>query len=86
MGWCSGTEVFDKICETALFGDFLPFDKQVHLLIAMISAFEDRDWDCQDDSGYRDHPAFKAAMRQVHPDWDWLFDDESSDADEVNQG
>lgn len=84
MGWCSGTELFDKICETALLDDLLPFDTQVKLLVAVISAFEDHDWDCQDDSGYADHPAVKAAMQQVHPDWDWLFDAESPDSDAVN--
>lgn len=68
MGWCSGTELFDK-CVKAVLGE-TPVDKK-QLVKDLIDAFEDMDWDCQSESDYIDHPIVNAAMRELHPDWDW---------------
>jgi len=69
MGWCSGTEIFDKVAWALL-------DKEPkHLkevLGLLIDALEDSDWDCQQDSDYWDHPVVQEIMRELHPDW---FDD-----------
>ena len=64
MGWCSGTELFDSVC-AELFSEAPLHTK----LVNIIEAFEDMDWDCQDDSDYRDHPAVVLAMAELHPDW-----------------
>lgn len=69
MGWCSGTDVFDPICALILRLNYLSQEQQVEILVAMINAFEDRDWDCQQDSKYWHHPVMMIAMRRVHPDW-----------------
>lgn len=66
MGWCSGTQVFDPICE-ALFGDE-PLDRKA-LLKEVIDALESNDWDCQQDSAYWDHPLVQEVMRELHPSW-----------------
>ena len=66
MGWCSGTELFDKFCEIM----FEPKDKDFNTILKkVINAFEDMDWDCHQDSAYWDTPAVKQAMMELHPDW-----------------
>ena len=76
MGWCSGTGLFDEICELLL------DEKGVHLVdrfVALIKSFESDDWDCQFDSGYYDHSVVNQAFRKLHPDWFEEGEDDGSD-------
>lgn len=70
MGWCSGTRIFDAVCDGLLSDE--PKSKHEQLT-DLITALEDGDWDCQQDSIFWDHPMVQAAMRELHPSW---FDDE----------
>ena len=71
MGWCSATELFDKLCDV-LFD--AKSDKEP-VLKSFITALEDADWDCQVDSKYWDHPLIQKIFRELHPDW---FEEEIS--------
>lgn len=68
MGWCSATDIFDAVAEFVLSTD-KPEQDQVDVLKVLADALEDQDWDCQDDSDYREHPIVKRVMRELHPDW-----------------
>jgi hypothetical protein len=71
MGWCGGTDVFDSICGTLLKpGKFTPLARR-EVLLAVINALEDHDWDCQQDSAYYEHSDVRKVMKQLHPHWDW---------------
>jgi hypothetical protein len=76
MGWCSGTRLFDEICELLL-------DKKrahpVDRFVTLIKIFESDDWDCQLDSDYYDHPVVNQAFRKLHPDWFEEGEDDGSD-------
>ncbi len=66
MGWCSGTKIFDAVLkELVKKKDIDP----VEVVRALSTAMEGRDWDCQQDSEYYEHPLVKKAR----PDW---FEDE----------
>lgn len=66
MEWCSATNIFDSVCDGLL--NDKPSDKK-EVLTSLISALEDGDWDCQQDSDYWDHPLVQSIMRELHPDW-----------------
>lgn len=66
MGWCSGTLIFDNVCD-ALLADEKPSLEQT--IRALICALEDGDWDCQMDSEYWGHPLVGKVMREIHPSW-----------------
>lgn len=68
MGWCSGTDIFDRMAKKILESD-LPEAAQYSLLYELIDALEDSDWDCQDDSAYSKHPLVDRALRSLHPHW-----------------
>lgn len=70
MGWCSGTRVFDMVCEILL--DEGPLDRRSKLK-SIIQDLENSDWDCQQDSDYWDHPLVREIFEELHPIW---FDDE----------
>jgi len=71
MGWCSGTEIFDTVCE-ALFNENL---KTEDILERVINILENLDWDCQGDSLYFRHPAVKRAFIKTDPDWQEYYDE-----------
>lgn len=72
MGWCSGTEIFDKVVKAIL--EPKKIDKK-EVIKEIITAFEDRDWDCQADSEYINHPLVKEAFIELDPDWRKWYDD-----------
>jgi hypothetical protein len=70
MGWCSGTEVFDPVVNKVLQQDIGDANKTA-IIIALIKALQDMDWDCESDSDYWDHALVRKAFKKVCPDWDW---------------
>ena len=66
MGWCSGTRIFDAVCEGLLAEQ--PKDKK-EALRELIVALEDGDWDCQSESKFWDNPLVQEVMRELHPRW-----------------
>jgi len=70
MGWCSGTQVFDRVCRDVL-NSRMSDEHKLTVTKALIDGLEDHDWDCQDDSDYRNNPIVIMALKQLHPDWDW---------------
>lgn len=70
MGWCSGTEVFDPVVNKVLQQDIGDANKTA-IIIALIKALQDMDWDCESDSDYWEHTLVRKAFKKVCPDWDW---------------
>jgi hypothetical protein len=68
MGWCSGTEIFDKTVAVVLAMD-IGEDNQKRIIRALADAMEDHDWDCQDDSRYYDDPLVSEVFYELHPEW-----------------
>lgn len=68
MGWCSGTEIFDKVAEK-LIDMKLPEEQQTAILTVLIDTLEDADWDCQSDSAYYGTPIMDSILRSLHPHW-----------------
>jgi hypothetical protein len=71
MGWCGGTEIFDEVVGYAL--QAMPTAKQFEifgLIKATILVLEDKDWDCQCDSMYYDHPLVRKAFQEVNDDYE----------------
>jgi hypothetical protein len=63
MGWCSGTELFDKVI------DAIPEEtRTVKLFEKIIDAFEDMDWDCEMESKYSKDTKFREAFKKLNPD------------------
>lgn len=69
MGWCSGTEIFDKVVDYVIHQLPAGDREKRRLLCAVIDALEDHDWDCQQDSRFYSHPTVQAAMKKLHPTW-----------------
>jgi len=73
MGWCSGTEIFDKVLKVILKKNSKMSEEATLMVIKALSkAMEDHDWDCQQDSDFYNHPLAKKAR----PDWHEHEDDE----------
>lgn len=70
MGWCSGTVVFDNVCD-ALFAEDAKKPTTEETVRALAVALEESDWDCQQDSEYWSHPVVRKVMKELHPHWDW---------------
>jgi len=68
MGWASGTDVFDAVAREIL-GDAGAISK-TKVILALVEALEDNDWDTQNESEFYDHPIVRRVMRELHPDWD----------------
>ena len=66
MGWCSGTEVFDAVAGALL--DDKPVDKKT-VLKNLIETLQDKDWDCESDSDYWEHPIIREIFIELEPDW-----------------
>lgn len=73
MGWSSGTELFDVVAKEILdLTKHLSVRKPtVEVFKKIILAFEEHDWDVQNESKYYSHPIVKQAFIELHPDWDW---------------
>jgi len=74
MGWCSGTEIFDKVAEFVL-GSEQPEQAKYDVLYHLAGALENEDWDCQEDSRYYNDLIVQRVMRELHPNWEELFED-----------
>lgn len=74
MGWASGSGLFGEIIDAVK-----PVVKakkaRVKLYKKLISAFEDHDWDSQQECEGED-PAYDQALRELHPDW---FEEDEDD-------
>lgn len=68
MGWCSGTDIFDRVVKEIL--NDAP--KEV-VIRTLIDSLEDHDWDCQNESDYYDVEPVNGIFREKHPIW---FEDE----------
>lgn len=67
MGWGSGAGVMSEVI--AAIRPHLPDDSvRKEIYKALITAFEESDWDTQQDCEGEDI-AFDAALEELHPDW-----------------
>lgn len=67
MGWCSGSYIYDEVIKAAKV--YIPdVNSRTEFHKWMIDAFENGDWDCQDDCRGEDE-AFDAALDALHPEW-----------------
>lgn len=69
MGWSSGTRIFDAVVTAVLSEE--PFEKK-DVILAVIGALEDGDWDCQNDSPYWNHPLVQEALKEsgYYDEWE----------------
>ena len=74
MGWCSGTELFDSICE-CIFEETKSEDKK-KLIKTIIDKFWNMDWDCEYDSAYFNHPIVKQAFIELDSKYKEYFEEE----------
>jgi len=65
MGWCSGTVVFDAVCD-ALLADNA--DKE-YAIKSLIQALWDGDWDCENESEYFNNPIVKRCFKDMGADY-----------------
>lgn len=68
MGWCSGTEIFDKVAG-AILNSKLSESDQYDILYILADSLGDMDWDCQSESGYWDHPTVQKVFEDLYPEW-----------------
>jgi hypothetical protein len=67
MGWASGSSLFSEVI--ASIQPEIPDDeKRKTIYTKLIAAFEDSDWDTQNECLGED-PAYDAALKELHPDW-----------------
>ena len=68
MGWSSAGGIIDVIIKSSK--KYIPDNKKrKEFYIKVIEAFEDHDWDTQDECMDVDK-AFDLALKEIHPDWD----------------
>lgn len=68
MGWSTGYLVFDHVVNSFI-EDNLSRKEKIKILVALIEALEDQDWDTQFDSKYWNNAIVVAAWQMVHPEW-----------------
>jgi hypothetical protein len=69
MGWCSGTEIFDVVCEGLLANGADEPKTTKEILKELMVTLEDKDWDCQGESSFYNHRLIQEIMRELHPTW-----------------
>lgn len=77
MGWCSGTDIFDVVCETMLNPENVNVDPNTGLTVSntkevlkkIIVELELMDWDCQQETEFWDSPIVQEVFKELHPDW-----------------
>lgn len=69
MGWASGTGLFEEIWFVVR--QYLTPMERVSVCASIIDTLEDRDWDTQDEVIRDDWPEVKAALKLLHPDWEF---------------
>ena len=70
MGWCSGTNVFDEICNGILDYEELDESQQDYVVRIVFDALRGADWDCEFDSKFINHPIYRKILKDVYLDWD----------------
>jgi hypothetical protein len=73
MGNCGLTEVFDPVIKVLLDNKQVKRKKVIKVLI---QALEQKDWDCQTDSVYYEHPLVNKVFRDLYAEeeGDKIFD------------
>ena len=67
MGWASGSELFGHVITAAK--KAIPDDAaRAEFYKPVINAFEDHDWDTQNECE-GDDPVFDKLMKEMHPEW-----------------
>lgn len=77
MGWCSGTDIFDIICEAMLSPENINVDPNTGLIVSntkevlkkVITELELMDWDCQQETEFWDSPIVQEVFKELHHDW-----------------
>lgn len=68
MGWAGGGRIMDPIIKALK--NNIPDEKlREKIYKPIIDAFEDEDWDTQDECIGSD-PAWDKALKKLHPDWE----------------
>ena len=67
MGWANGSELFGSVIK-ALKKEIPDEKTRVRVYKKLILAFEDSDWDTQDECR-GDDPAYDKALKALHPNW-----------------
>jgi hypothetical protein len=67
VGWCSGTEIFDKTVKLIL--QYCIVEDAKEFIVELIKILEFQDWDCQQDSEWYDNDLVRECFKEVHPDW-----------------
>lgn len=67
MGWASGSYLMNDVIR-ALQQEVPDDAVRERIYVRLIDAFENDDWDTQDECRGRDK-AFDAALKNAHPDW-----------------
>ncbi len=72
MGWASGSSLFSEVIKAVK--KEMPDEKaRVRLYKTLIAAFEESDWDTQDECRGED-TAYDKALKKLHPTW---FEDDA---------
>ena len=74
MGWCGGTCIFDDVAETVLEMQITRKQKY-HILITLAESIENMDCDTLNESAYWHHPIVREVFQELHPDWNWSFEE-----------
>jgi len=64
MGWASATPIVRKVWEAVR--EYIPEDKRVEVVKAVMQPFFDHDWDTEMDFAI-DYPEAMEALRQLYP-------------------
>jgi hypothetical protein len=67
MGWASGSRLFGQVI-TAISSEISDDETRRAIYAKIIPAFEDADWDTQDECLGKD-TAYDAAINELHPGW-----------------
>lgn len=68
MGWCSGTDIFDRMVQMILKTGATD-DEKYQLIYALGEVLEGKDWDCQGDSDYLDEPLVRKVLVDLGNAW-----------------
>lgn len=67
MGWSSGSQIMSEVI-SAIQPHMPDENARKEVYKALIPAFEDQDWDTQEECEGED-PAYDAALLELHPEW-----------------
>ena len=70
MGWCSGTEIFDTVCDELLSSEEV--DKK-EVLKSLIQIMWYHDWDCEYDSEYFGDEVVRECFIELDSRWEERF-------------